>query len=305
MNAVIETKNLSHCFGKVWAVRNLALKIPTGSVSALLGPNGAGKTTTIKMLMGLIRPSGGQALVFGKESVRLGPNEFARIGYVSENQKLPEWMTVQELIDFCRPMYPSWDPELCRQLIQRFDLPLTSKLKSSSRGTRIKAMLLTSLAYRPELVVLDEPFGGLDTVVREEFVRGLLELSGRHEWTLLISSHDIDEVERLVDWVGLIDRGTLRLMESTASLRRRHRRLELTMKQGQEPIGPIPASWLLSESTGRVFRFVDSDFDEESARHRIQRIFPEAKETTISQMSLRAIYSAAAQTWRSEAKGRP
>ena len=196
-------------------------------------------------------------------------------------------MTVQELIDFCQPMYPTWDRDLCHHLIQRFDLPLTGKLKTSSRGTRIKAKLLTSLAYRPELVVLDEPFSGLDTAVRDEFIRGLLELSGRHEWTLLISSHDIDEVETLVDWVGIIDRGTLRLTESTSSLRKRYRRLELTLEPGQDLPGPIPASWLVRESTGRVVRVVDSNFDEESARQRIQQVVPGTEETKISRMSLR------------------
>ena len=305
MKAVVETNGLSRRFGKDWAVRDLALTVPTGSVFALLGPNGAGKTTTIKMLMGLIRPSRGQAWVFGKESNRLGPKELARIGYVSENQKLPEWMTVQDLIDFCQPMYPTWDRDLCHHLIQRFDLPLTGKLKTSSRITRIKAMLLTSLAYRPELVVLDEPFSGLDTGVRDEFIRGLLELSGRHEWTLLISSHDIDEVEPLVDWIGIIDRGTLRLTESTSSLRRRYRRLELTLGSRHEPLGPIPPPWLVRESTGQVVRVVDSNFDEESARQRIQQVVPGAEETKISQMSLREIYSEVAQTWRSEVKQQP
>ena len=305
MRAVVETKDLSRRFGKDWAVRDLALTVPTGSVFGLLGPNGAGKTTTIKMLIGLIRPSTGQAWVFGKESSRLGPKELARIGYVTENQKLPEWMTVQELIDFCQPMYPTWDRDLCHHLIQRFDLPLTGKLKTSSRVTRIKAMLLTSLAYRPELVVLDELFSGLDAAVRDELIRGLQELSGRHEWTILISSHDIDEVEPLVDWVGIIDRGTLRLTESTASLQRRYRRLELTLGPGQNLQGPIPDSWLVRESTGRVVRVADSNFDEESARQRIQQVVPGTEETKISQMSLRAIYSAVAQTWGSEFKDQP
>ena len=305
MNPVIETNNLSRRFGTVWAVQDLALTVQCGSVFALLGQNGAGKTTTIKMIMGLIRPSKGQARVFGKKSLRLAPTELARIGYVSENQKLPEWMSVQELIDFCAPLYPTWDRDLCRQLIQQFQLPLNSKLRTCSRGTKVKASLLTSLAYRPELVVLDEPFSGLDTGAREDFIRGLLELSGRHEWTVLISSHDIDEVERLVDWVGLIDRGTLRLTESTQSLQGRFRRVELTLGPGKEQLGPLPDSWLVAESMGRVFRFVHSELDEESVRQRIQRIVPGTSDMTVSKMSLRAIYSTVTQTWVSEAKGQP
>ena len=139
-------------------------------------------------------------------------------------------MIVRQLVDFCLPLYLSWDQDLCHQLIERFDLPLGSTLKTGSRGTTVKAAVLTSLAYRPELVVLDEPFSGLDTLVREKFIGGLLERSDRHEWTLLISPHHIDEVERLVDWIGLIDIGTLRLIESTSPLGRRYRRLALTLE---------------------------------------------------------------------------
>ncbi len=118
-----------------------------------------------------------------------------------ENQRLPEWMTVEQLINFCRPMYPTWDPAFCTKLLEEFDLPLDRKLKHLSRGMKMKAALLTSLAYRPRLLVLDEPFSGLDPLVRDEVIRGMLELTEQENWTVLISSHDIDEVERLADWV--------------------------------------------------------------------------------------------------------
>ena len=119
MNAIIATRELSRRFGKHVAVKNLSMEVPRGSICALLGPNGAGKTTTIKMLMNMVRPSGGRAQLFsGMDSARLGPGEYARIGYVSENQELPEWMKVQDLIDYCQPMYPTWDKDLCGQLIR-------------------------------------------------------------------------------------------------------------------------------------------------------------------------------------------
>ena len=118
-------------------------------------------------------------------------------------------MTVEQLIAYVRPFYPTWDEELCRKL-QR-DLDLTSRLpvRSFSRGMRMKAALLVSLAYRPELVVLDEPFSGLDPLARDELIRALLELTGEHNWTTLISSHDIDEVERLADSIAFIDKGRI------------------------------------------------------------------------------------------------
>ena len=145
MNAIIETHQLTRRFGKTLAVRNLSLQVPEGSVFAFLGPNGAGKTTVIKMLMNMIRPTSGTARMLGTDSLRLGPAQLARIGYVSENQEMLEWMTVQQLIDYCRPMYPTWDQDLCRQLIRQFELPLNRKLKTFSRGMKVKASLLSSL----------------------------------------------------------------------------------------------------------------------------------------------------------------
>ena len=141
---------------------------------------------------------------------RLGPRELAQIGYVSENQLLPLWMTVGGLIDYCRPLYPTWDPALEASLLDQFELPRGRKLQHLSRGVLMKAALLISLAYRPRLLVLDEPFSGLDPLARDEFARGLLEASTAGDWTILVSSHDIEEVERLCDWIGIIDAGRLR-----------------------------------------------------------------------------------------------
>ena len=302
MNAIIRTRELSRRFGRNLAVKSLSLDVPKGSIFALLGPNGAGKTTTIKMLLNMIRPTHGRATVLGAESTRLGPDELSRIGYVSENQQLPDWMSVQELIDFCQPMYPSWDRDLCRRLIRQFDLPLTQKIQSFSRGTRIKAALLVSLAYRPELVILDEPFSGLDALVRDDFMRGLLELSDPTEWTVLVASHDIDEVERLVDWVGFIDRGSLRVSESTASLKGRFRCCQLTLESGKRLPERLPGTWLLPESVGRRVRFVESDFTEATGVEFIRAVVPEAREVSVSRMSLKAIFMALARTYRSHGR---
>src|SRR3954462_14577290 len=210
---IIETQNLTRRFGRMEAVQDLNLAVPTGSVFALLGPNGAGKTTTIKMLVNLLRPTSGEATVLGVDSRRLGERELAQLGYVSENQQLPLWMTVRQLLDYCRPFYPTWDAALEKTLLAQFELPTDRKLKQLSRGMLMKAALLSSLAYRPKLLVLDEPFSGLDPLVRDEFIRGVLEVSDAGEWTVLVSSHDIEEVERLADHVGLLEDGRLRLSE--------------------------------------------------------------------------------------------
>src|SRR4051812_13414197 len=127
--SIIETDNLSRRFGRLEAVHDLTLSIPEGSVTALLGPNGAGKTTTLKMLMNLVAPTSGTARVLGVDSRKIGAAQFAQIGYVSENQELPLWMTVRQLLDYCRPFYPTWDRDLESSLIKRFDLPEDRKLK--------------------------------------------------------------------------------------------------------------------------------------------------------------------------------
>lgn len=168
---VIETHGLKRSFGTKEAVRALDLTVPAGVVCALLGPNGAGKTTTIKLLMNLLTPSGGEAKVLGVETRRLGVKEKSRIGYVSENQELPEWMSVRRFLDYCRGFYPGWDEALERQLLAKLALPEDTKIKQLSRGMRMKVALLAALAYRPELLVLDEPFSGLDPAVRDDLGR--------------------------------------------------------------------------------------------------------------------------------------
>jgi ABC-2 type transport system ATP-binding protein len=301
MNSAIEAHELVCRFGGNTAVDSLSLSVPEGSIYAFLGPNGAGKTTTIKMLMNIIRPTGGSAGVLGVDSTRLGPREFEQIGYVSENQKMPDWMTVQELIDFCRPMYPSWDPAFCAKLLAGFDLPLDRRLRSLSRGMRMKASLLTSLAYHPRLLVMDEPFTGLDPLVRDEVIRGLLELTGQEKWTIFISSHDIDEVERLADWVGVINAGKVHLAESAASLQQRFRTIECVVPKGCRLPAAISKAWLIVEMNEHSVQFVDSAYESGLSEARIAEVFPGSTDVTVSEMSLKDIFLALARTFRMKA----
>jgi ABC-2 type transport system ATP-binding protein len=298
MNTVIQTRQLSRRFGRKEAVKNLSIEVPRGSIYAFLGPNGAGKTTTIKMLMNIIASSGGTAEVLGQAAGTLGRKAFTRIGYVSENQKLPEWMTVRQFIAFCKPLYPAWDDAFCARLLQQFDLPLDRKLRHLSRGMKVKAALLTSLAYKPELLVLDEPFSGLDPLVRDEFIRGVLELTEESNWTVFVSSHDIDEVERLADWVGIINEGELKLSESTASLQARFRQVEITTPAAGSLPGSLPASWLMPEQTAATARWVDSQYDEAALVAAIDQHFPGARVNGVAPMSLREIFLALARTYR-------
>ena len=286
---IIETHQLSRRYGRAEALHGLNLNVPAGSIFALVGPNGAGKTTTIKILMNLIAPTGGSARVLGVDSLKLSPRERARIGYVSENQRLPEWMTVQQLLDYCRPFYPTWDRSLEASLLQQFQLPPDRKIAHLSRGMMMKSALLSSLAYRPELLVLDEPFSGLDPLVRDELIHGVLELSQQDKWTILISSHDINEVEQLADWVGLLDGGRLDFSEPIESLQARFRRVEVTVRAGAGMPSVPPASWLEVERAGNLLRFVESQFPP-GGYERYRQEFVDGAEAVIRPMTLREIF---------------
>lgn len=300
---MIEITNLHKRFRKTEAVAGLSLKVPEGQVTAFLGPNGAGKSTTIKCLLNLHRPDSGGANVLGIDSRKLGPKEFTQIGYVSENMELPLWMTVKQFLEYCRPLYPNWDKAFEGQLLKQFDLPLTTKLKDLSRGMRMKAALLSSLAYRPKLVVLDEPFSGLDPLVRDEFIRGLLELTEQEGWTVFVSSHDIEEVQRLADQVAIINRGKLALDETSDSLQSRFRAIEAVLTDESKLPANLPTDWLQAEQAGRTLRFTASRFqNDESLVAALRGAVPNAQQPQIRPMSLREIFVALARAYRLEGK---
>jgi ABC-2 type transport system ATP-binding protein len=298
MEPALATDNLTCRYGRTEAVSGLTLAVQPGTLFALLGPNGAGKTTTIRTLMNILRPASGRATVLGVDSRRLGAAQLMTIGYVSENQQLPLWMTVGELLAYCRPWYPSWDDALCRKLLADFDLPIATRIGRLSRGMRVKAALVSSLAYRPKLLVLDEPFSGLDPVVRDDLVRGVLELAGEEQWTVFLSSHDLDEVERLVDAVGFIDRGTLVLTEAFADLYARFRRVEVTI-DGVAPRA-VPAadpSWIGLQHAGRMVRFVETRYVDGETERRARALFA-ATRVEVFAMTLREMFVAIARDRR-------
>jgi ABC-2 type transport system ATP-binding protein len=290
VDALIHVNNLTCRYHRAEAVRGITFAVEPDTVFALLGPNGAGKTTTIRALMNIVRPSAGEARVLGVDSRRLGPRELETIGYVSENQQMPAWMTLAELLAYCRPFYPTWDDALCRKLVGDFGLPLDMRIGRMSRGMRVKAALVTALAYRPRLLVLDEPFSGLDPVVRDDLVHGVLERAGEERWSVLISSHDLDEVERLVDAVAFLDSGRIVLSEPLTVLQDRVRRVEVTLADSQSAPAP-ESSWIGMTVSGRVVRFTDTAYAGAASDARLAARFPGAR-IDVEPMSLRQIFVA-------------
>ena len=214
----IEIVGLTKRFGRTLAVNNLSLTIPRGSTFGLIGPNGAGKSTTIKMLMGMLSITSGEARVLGID-VTADPVEVKqRVGYVPETHHIYRWMRVREAIGFCKS---------CFRIVERRDLPGDGRVvrarpgeesQASSKGMLVKLALLLAVSHEPELLLLDEPLSGLDPIAREEFLDGVLRTICDRGQTVLISSHMLDDVRRLADTVGILYEGQLLLQGNLDAL---------------------------------------------------------------------------------------
>ena len=226
---VIQTTYLSKSYGSVEAVRGVNLSVRPHQITAFLGLNGAGKSTTIKMLLGMIESSSGEGKVLGKriadpaESVELR----RKIAYVSENKRLYDYMTVEQIIRFTRSFYTDWRPDIEQQLLRSYELPLNRSIKSLSKGMRTKVALLLALSRRPELLILDEPSEGLDPIGIEQMLESLVAQCGEGT-TVFFSSHQIPEVERIADNVCMIHRGRLVIDASLDDMRQSYRQIDLT-----------------------------------------------------------------------------
>ncbi len=237
---VVDVKNLCRTFRKKDALTNVSLQIPAGSVFGLVGENGAGKTTLIKHILGLYQPQVGDVRVFGKDPVRDPVGVLGRIGYLSEDREMPNWMTVGQLLAFVKPFYPDWDDKFAEELRDMFELAADQKVKSLSRGQRARILLLQALAHRPPLLVLDEPSSGLDPIVRREIITAIIRTVSEEGRTILFSSHLLDEVQRVSDHVAMLHQGRLVLCGRLETILESHSRLTVRFEQAQEQMPAIP-----------------------------------------------------------------
>ena len=217
----IEARALTHHFGAHLAVCNVSFSVLRGRVFALLGQNGAGKTTTLRMLLGLLQPSSGEARVLGENSQRLAPNTRARIGYMSEGCALYDWMRVGECADFQRAFYPRFNDRLYRAIVDAFRLRGDQRIRDLSRGQRAGVNLALVLATEPEVLLLDDPALGLDPMARRLLLEGMVHFSQRARCTILFSSHLLADVERVADDVAILDAGALSACCSVETFRER------------------------------------------------------------------------------------
>jgi ABC-2 type transport system ATP-binding protein len=238
---VIQTKGLTRCFGSRAVVSDLDLAVPRGCVFGFLGRNGSGKTTTIRMLLGLLPPTRGETRVLGEDSRCLSSETRSRIGYLAEGHPVYEWMRVAECGRFQAACFPTWNDEVFGAVLEHFRLGPDRKVRELSRGERAGLCLALTLAPEPELLILDDPALGLDPVARRSLLEAMIFVTRDSDRTIFFSSHLLGDVERVADWVAVLDRGVLRACCTLATFRRRISRFVLAW-DGTPPaeIPPLP-----------------------------------------------------------------
>jgi ABC-2 type transport system ATP-binding protein len=247
---VIETVELWKRYDGVEALRGLSLEVPRGAIYGFLGRNGAGKTTTIKVLLGMARPTSGQARVFGlaADAPQASVEIRRRTGFVSDDKELYHYFTVGEMIRFTAPFFPRWRADLEQRYLRAFELPADRRVKALSQGMRTKLALLLALCRGADLLILDEPTSGLDPAMTEEVLQALVAHVAREELTVFFSSHQIAEVDQIADRVAIIDRGRAIVAGALDDLRERYRRIQLVFD------GDAPQAAFSSPGVERIRR---------------------------------------------------
>jgi ABC-2 type transport system ATP-binding protein len=223
MATLVEVLGVSRRFGSTLALAGVDFRADAGLVYGLVGVNGAGKTTLIKHLLGLLRPQTGQVRVFGLDPVRDPVAVLGRVGYLSEQRDLPEWMRLDELLRYTQAYHPAWDAAYANELVENFGLERHKKFADLSQGMRAQAGLVLAVAHRPELLILDEPSSGLDVVVRHDILDAIVRTVAQDGRTVIFSSHLLDEVERMCDHVTMMDHGKVALSGPLDEVRGAHR----------------------------------------------------------------------------------
>src|SRR3989304_4654783 len=238
-DAIITERLTKHYHGRR-VVDSLSLRVPAGSVYGLLGRNGAGKSTAIKMLMGMVRQDSGSALLLGEDAANVSNATRERIAYLAEGHPLYGWMTIGQAVEFTRAFYPRWNDVLVDQILDHFELSRKQRYRRLSRGQQAQFSLALAVAPDPELLVLDDPTLGMDTVVRRDFLESLIQIIQRQGRTILFSSHILGDVERVADRIGILVGGVLRVDCRTETFRESIRKLVLEFAGSPPAAPPIP-----------------------------------------------------------------
>jgi ABC-2 type transport system ATP-binding protein len=255
--AVVDIRNLSRSYERKQALDGVSFSACAGRVYGLVGANGAGKTTLLKHMLGLLRASSGQVRVFGLDPVRDPAGVLKRIGYLSEEHELPEWMRVDELMRYTQAFHPTWDAAYANELLATFALDPAKKIKELSKGMRAQAGLIAAVAHRPELLILDEPSSGLDAMVRRDILDAIVRAVADDGRTVIFSSHLLDEVERMSDHVTMIQNGRVTLSGVLDDVRGAYQRSRVRFTESLDQ-PPVLETALAMEGGGRSWSVVHS-----------------------------------------------
>jgi ABC-2 type transport system ATP-binding protein len=257
-------------------VDSLNLRVPRGSVYGLLGRNGAGKSTLIKMLMGMVQPDSGRAELLGESIDSLSNATRARIAYLAEGHPLYGWMSINEAVRFTRSFYPRWNDVLVDQILDHFELARSQKYRRLSRGQQAQVSLALAVAHDPELLILDDPTLGLDTVVRRDFLESMIQIIQRQGRTILFSSHILGDVERVADRIGILEAGVLRADCPTETFRESVCKLVLEFA-GHPPDAPAIPGLISYRHVGANLEIVLVGYDD-AQREAIEALRPQSIE---------------------------
>jgi ABC-2 type transport system ATP-binding protein len=265
MQDVIVTRRLTKFYDGRPVVNALELRVPRGTVYGFLGRNAAGKSTAIKMLLGMVEPDCGRAELFGEDSRRLRPETRRRIAYLAEGHPLYRWMTVGDAVRFCRAFYPAWNGSLLDQILDHFGLARRAKIRRLSHGQRAQVSLALVVAAEPELLILDDPTLGLDTVARRDFLESMIQIIQESGRTILFSSHILGDVERVADRIGILVDGVLRADCPTDHFKDAVRKVVLQFDRA----APAPPDWpglVTSWQVGRRLELIVVGYGEAQRR---------------------------------------
>jgi len=225
MSVALQTDGLGKRYGSKWALKDCAIDVPTGSVTALVGPNGAGKTTLLQLAIGLARPTAGGVRVLGQSPRADAHAVLPRVGFVAQDHPLHRGFTVAETLKLGRKLNPSWDEEVARARVEQLGLPLGQKVGRLSGGQQAQVALTLALAKRPELLLLDEPVASLDPLARREFLQSVMEVVAETRMTVLLSSHIVADLERVCDHLVILSHGRTQLVGPIEEILASHRLL--------------------------------------------------------------------------------
>ncbi|MDR2116625.1 MAG: ABC transporter ATP-binding protein [Planctomycetaceae bacterium] len=289
---IIEMNNVCRKFGndkeQFFAVDHLNFAVPEGSVYGLLGTNGAGKTTSIRMLVSHLKPDSGEIRVLGEEPAMFTESTRKRIAYISENMQIPHWMSIEDAVEFCKPLYPAWDNTLLQKLLQLFNLKITKRYEESSKGQRRAICIILAMCQNPDILIMDEPASGLDTLARRHFLAEILNIACNENKTILFSSHILGDIERTVDRVAILSQGRRILEGELDSLKESVRQISLH----GENIGELPQhlfQTLRIETKENSAQWVVTDYSEEKM-NQLHQSLPENVTVDVEGFNLEELF---------------